>query len=163
MLIALKSHTTHSNQHLFKCRNKATVLSESEMTKECHHFFKKKKKDNCFKNIILFLARLGLHCYAQTFSSCGAWGLLSSCNVQTSHYCDFSCCRVQALAYMVVSTVVAHRLSRPASRGIFLDQGRTHTPCIGRQALNHWTTRQVPPYPPYSCYFRVFTGPLCGK
>ena len=23
----------------------------------------------------------------------------------------------------------------------------THTPCIGRQSLNHWTTREVPPAP----------------
>ena len=25
-----------------------------------------------------------------------------------------------------------------------LTRGQTHTPCIGRQSLNHWTTREVP-------------------
>ena len=28
-----------------------------------------------------------------------------------------------------------------------LTRDRTHTPCIGRQRLNHWTTREVPPPP----------------
>ena len=26
----------------------------------------------------------------------------------------------------------------------FLTQGPTGTPCIGRQSVNHWTTREVP-------------------
>ena len=30
------------------------------------------------------------------------------------------------------------------SRGIFPDQGLNTCPCIGRQILNHWTTREVP-------------------
>ena len=25
-------------------------------------------------------------------------------------------------------------------------RGRTRTPCIGRQRLNHWTAREVPPH-----------------
>ena len=33
--------------------------------------------DFFFKLFNLFLALLGLHCCAQTFSSCGEWGLLS--------------------------------------------------------------------------------------
>ena len=33
----------------------------------------------------LFLAARGLRCGAQTFSSCGEWGLLSSCSTQASH------------------------------------------------------------------------------
>ena len=31
------------------------------------------------------------------FSICGEWGLLSSCDVQASHYGGFSCCETQAL------------------------------------------------------------------
>ena len=31
------------------------------------------------------------------FSSCGKWGLLSSCSVWASHCSDFSCCGAQAL------------------------------------------------------------------
>ena len=34
--------------------------------------------------------------------------------------------------------------------GIFPDQGSNHVPCIGRQILKHWTTREVPP-----CLFRI--------
>ena len=45
----------------------------------------------------LFLAVLGLHCCMLAFSSCGEWGLLSSCCVQASHYGGFSCCEAQAL------------------------------------------------------------------
>ena len=29
---------------------------------------------------------------------------------------------------------------------IFPTRDRTGTPCIGRQSLNHWTTREVPKY-----------------
>ena len=47
-----------------------------------------------FKN---FLAMLGLRCYAQGFSSCGMWGLLSSCVVRASHCGGFSYCKAWAL------------------------------------------------------------------
>ena len=50
-----------------------------------------------FKKIILFLAVLGLHCYAWAFSSSSKWGLLCSCGVQASHCGGFSCCRAWAL------------------------------------------------------------------
>ena len=36
--------------------------------------------------------------------------------------------------------------------GLFPDQGSIRVPCIGRQVLNHWTTREVPP-----CLFRIFS------
>ena len=42
-----------------------------------------------------FLAVLGLHWCARAFSSCGVWGLLSSCNVQASHGSGLSYCRAQ--------------------------------------------------------------------
>ena len=41
------------------------------------------------------------------------------------------------------SVVVAHGLSCPEACGIFWTKGRTHIPCIGRQILHHWTTREV--------------------
>ena len=31
---------------------------------------------------------------------------------------------------------------------------RTHTPCIGRRSLNHWTAREVTP-----CFLSVLVGP----
>ena len=42
------------------------------------------------------------------------------------------------------SVVVAHGLSCSTACGIFLDQGSTRVPCIGRQILNHCATREVP-------------------
>ena len=58
-------------------------------------------------NFLLFLAVLGLCCYRQAFSSCGEWGLLSSCGAETSRCGGFSsqnmgstmqarCCGAQA-------------------------------------------------------------------
>ena len=38
-----------------------------------------------FYKICLFSPVLGLPCYIQTFSSCGEWGLLSSCGERASH------------------------------------------------------------------------------
>ena len=44
--------------------------------------------------LIYLLAALGLYCYERTFSTCGEWGLLSSCRLLIS----------------VASLVVEHRL-----------------------------------------------------
>ena len=45
------------------------------------------------------------------------------------------------------SVVVVHWLSGSVAHGIVLDRGlnlcRTCVPCIGRQILSHWTTREV--------------------
>ena len=65
------------------------------------------------------MAALGLCCCAWAFSSCGKWGLLSSCDVLASHCSGFSYCRAQALE------LVAHRLS---ACGIFLAQGLNPRP-----------------------------------
>ena len=42
------------------------------------------------------------------------------------------------------SVVVVHGLSCSAACGIFPAQGSNPCPCIGRQILNHCTTREVP-------------------
>ena len=42
------------------------------------------------------------------------------------------------------SVGVAHGPSCSAACGIFPDQARTRVPCIGRQILNHCTTREAP-------------------
>ena len=41
------------------------------------------------------------------------------------------------------SVVVLHRLSCSAACGIFMDRSGTCVPCIGKQILNHQTTREV--------------------
>ena len=74
----------------------------------------------------LFLAGLDLHCYAEAFSSCGEWGLLSVA----------MCGRLTAVAslaaeyriYGAGSTVAAHRPSQSVACGIFLDQGSNLCP-----------------------------------
>ena len=83
---------------------------------------------------ILFWALLGLHCCTWAFFGCGEW---------TSHCGGFSCCRAQALGHRVSG--VAHS-GLVASRHVGSSQTRDRTPvpCIGRQILNHWTTRETP-------------------
>ena len=53
-----------------------------------------------FKNclfIYFWLCRIFIVAWA--FSGCGNSGLLSTCSVQASHCCGFSCCRVQVPEY----------------------------------------------------------------
>ena len=79
-------------------------------------------------------------------------GLLSSCDVQASHFGGFSCCRAQALGawaqqlQRLSTVVVAHGSSCSETCGIFLVRDGTHVPCIGRWILNHWTTREAPKF-----------------
>ena len=87
------------------------------------------------------------------FSSCGKWGLLSSCGVWSSRCGGFSCCVAQTLqctgfssfcmwAHSVVSAprlqstgsiVVVHGFSCSMAYGIFLDQG-------SNMYFPHWQT-----------------------
>ena len=61
------------------------------------------------------MAALVLWCYMWAFSSCGEWGLLSSCSAWASHCSGFSCCRAQALGWAGFSScgyqALEHRLS----------------------------------------------------
>ena len=91
----------------------------------------------------LLLATLGLRCCVQAFSSCSkqeplflvACGLLI---VVASHVAEHGLQSVQA------SVVVVHGLSFsvwPVGSSRTRDQ--TRVPCVGRQILNHWITREV--------------------
>ena len=75
-------------------------------------------------------------------------GFFSCCSARASHCSGFSCYRAQALGgesfssrVMVGSAVVTPRLWKTGPRacsaacGIFLAQGSTHVPCIGRWIL----------------------------
>ena len=55
------------------------------------------------------MAVLGLNCSAQAFSTCGEWGLLSSCSAWASHSTGFSCCGPWALGAWA-SVVATHGL-----------------------------------------------------
>ena len=67
-------------------------------------------------------------------SSCGAWA--SCCG-------GFSCCGVWAT--WCLSVAAALSLVAPLHGGSSWTRDWTSVPCIGRQILNHWTTREVPP------------------
>ena len=109
---------------------------------------------NLFIHLLLFLgAVLGLHCCMGAFSSCSERGLLFRCSAQASHCSGFSCCGSRALGTRA-SVVVAHGLQQlwltdlvaPQHVGSSRTGDQTHVPFIGRQILNHCTTREVPSY-----------------
>ena len=64
----------------------------------------------------LFLAALGLHCFAQAFSGCGEQSLLSNCDAWPSHCGGFSCHRTRAPELWLtglVASVCVWNLCRP--------------------------------------------------
>ena len=80
-----------------------------------------------------------------------ACGLLSSCGVQVFFSCGAGS-RLCSLRH-VGSLVEAHELSCCGAWALLPcctrdlnspTRDRTHLPCIGRQILYHWTTREVP-------------------
>ena len=78
---------------------------------------------------VYFLVALGLRC--------GTWILIVSFGI--------SYCGVQSLDVGVGSEVVVCGLSFSAACGISVPQSdRTWVPCIARQILNHWPTREAP-------------------
>ena len=87
---------------------------------------------------------------AWAFSSCGEWGLLSSCGTRASHCAGVSSCGAQALgtqALVVVacgSAVVVPGLSCSLHVESSQTRDRTCVSCTGRQILNHWATWEAP-------------------
>ena len=62
------------------------------------------------------------------------------------------CCGMRDLSLWCAdfSLVVAHSLCSCSTWALYLQQAglvgdQTRVPCIRRQILNHWTTREVPP------------------
>ena len=53
-------------------------------------------------------------------------------------------CNLGSSALCLGFVVAAHGLNSSAACGILVPMGWTHMPCIARQILNHWTTREVP-------------------
>ena len=77
----------------------------------------------------IYLAVLGLHCCAWTFSSCREQWLFSSC-------CEGFSLWWLLLWWGTGSVVVAHGLRCSVACGIFPDQGQNQVPCIARWTLN---------------------------
>ena len=66
------------------------IGTHQEMLTSFFFFFKEKAFFLKILFTCLFLSVLGLHCCALTFSSCGQWGLLTSCSIRASHCSAFS-------------------------------------------------------------------------
>ena len=107
----------------------------------------------------LFLAALGLRCYTQALSSCGEWGLLPSCGavaclVAESRLQGQGLQRQQHIRSAVVtcwlegtwaSVVMVHGLSCSTAYGNLPGPGiKPLVPCVVRQILIHYATREVP-------------------
>ena len=89
--------------------------------------------------ILIFLAALGLHCC----SDLSLIAVSGGCSLVVARRLLFAVTSL-VVAHSLQSTgsvVVIHRLSFPSICGIFPDQGQTCVPCVGRQILNHGTTR----------------------
>ena len=92
------------------------------------------------KNIFisLFLATLRLHCCAASFL---LWSLGSRCEEFSSCSSRLTSCGSQALEHgwqLWCTGLIA-----PRYVGYSPTRDWTDVPCIGRQILNHWTTREV--------------------
>ena len=71
----------------------------------------------------------------------GLGGCSPSQGIAPSGCLSLSCCGARALGRS--SVTVMHRLCCPTARGVFLDQGSSPRPRVGRLVLSHWTTRHV--------------------
>ena len=105
--------------------------------------------------VYLFLAVLGLHCFAWAFSSCSEWGWLvlpAECRLlfamlllklsTGSRHAGFSSCSLQALGnrFRICGTLDLAALRHVGSTQTW---DRTHVLCIGRWILIHCATREV--------------------
>ena len=122
-------------------------------------------RDNFFKlYIYLFIyGRIGSSLLHAGFLQLQRVGATLHCGARASHCGGFSCCGARSLGAWA-SVVVAHGLQQlwlvgsraqaqqlwrtglvaPRHVGSSRTRARTHVPCIGRQILNHCTTREVP-------------------
>jgi len=118
---------------------------------------------------VFFLFALGLLLRTAWFSKFSSFTTLS-CGAQASHCGGFSCCGAQALgtwasvdaAQGLISCWFSSRrlmdsrtqtqwlwctgFSCPRHVGSSKTRDQTSFPCIARQILNHWTTREAPSF-----------------
>ena len=119
-------------------------LSVGQSKSKGQYRFKKREKQMLF-----FLAALGLGCCMPAFSSFGEQRPLSNCDMWASHCDGFSCCRALALGclgfrgcsslklWSMSSVVVVHRFNCPAACGIFPGQVLNPCPLHWQGILNH--------------------------
>ena len=118
--------------------NTVYVLSPSQFLEVQYWFF----SINLF--IYLFLAALGLHCCAQAFSSCDEQRLLfvavHGLQARRLQQLWLLSSRAQAQQLWHMGLVALRHVGSSRARA------RTRVPCIGRQILNHCTTREALQY-----------------
>ena len=102
-----------------------------------------------FKCIYDLTGSLSLH--RLSLVEAGKWGLLTSCGAQVSQCSGFSCCGAQALEGRLQEL---WRTGSVAPKHVESSQtrDRTYVPCISRQILNHWTTRELYLEAPRVCW-----------
>ena len=102
----------------------------------------------------LFLVVLGLSLLLHRFfSSCGEWGLLSSCNAQASHCSGFSCCWARTLGHSAsagVPGLLEHKLGHCGTQAYLICSMWTRdwnpVSCTDKLILYHWATREALPH-----------------
>ena len=95
-----------------------------------------------FQLHVLVLAVLGLRCCVRAFSSCSRWGLLSTV-VFGLPLPGVSYCRPQDSAAWAQQFWHMGFVA-PRHTGSSWTRDRTSVPCIARQILYLWTTREAP-------------------
>ena len=79
----------------------------------------------------------------QGLSLVAASGVTLHRSARASHYCGLSCCRAQAPDAQAQQLWLTG-LVAPRHVGSSQTRARTPVPCIGRQTLNHYATREAP-------------------
>ena len=79
----------------------------------------------------------------RAFSSCGEQRLLSIAVLQLLILVA-SCSRAQALEHRIIAVCMG--LAAHGMWDLSWTRDGTCVPCVGRWILNHWTTRDVPPF-----------------
>ena len=97
-----------------------------------------------FFNIYLFIFDcVGSSFLCEGFPQLQRAGVTLHCGAQVSHCCGLSCCGAQA-PDVQVQQLWLMGLVAPWNVGSSHTRARTRVPCIGRQILNHCTTREAP-------------------
>ena len=97
-------------------------------------------------SIYLFMAVLGLHCCKQAFSSCGEWGLLSSCSARRLLLWWNMGSRLMG------SVVVAHRLQLRLSVVVHGDLPRPGVEPVSPELAGGFLTSAPPTKSPFSVF-----------
>ena len=122
------------------------------LTIEQHRRHDESKGGFCMCSLHSFsLAALGLRCCRLSLVAMGGRvGSCSSLPCAAFSSRGFCWCRAWALGAWA-SAAVAHGLSCPEARGVFLDQGLSRASCHGRQTPHPWTAKEA-----LCCPFRVW-------